>query len=116
MSPRDRILYVVTTERGDRVGIISARVATSHERRLYEQAPDPGEPSAESLAEMPEIDPSKHRRVPGRGRHVDLGGGQLVAGDADLSSDLVFGRAAILLDLHERQSAFGAASRMNAIC
>lgn len=37
MSPRDRILYVVTTERGDRVRIISARVATSHERRLYEQ-------------------------------------------------------------------------------
>jgi uncharacterized protein len=39
MSPRDRILYVVTTERGDRVRIISARVATSHERRLYEQDP-----------------------------------------------------------------------------
>lgn len=37
MSPRDRILYVVTTERGDRVRIISARVATSHERRSYEQ-------------------------------------------------------------------------------
>jgi hypothetical protein len=37
MSPRDRILYVVTTERGDRVRIISAREATSHERRLYEQ-------------------------------------------------------------------------------
>jgi len=37
MSPRDRILYVVTTERGDRVRIISARVATSHERRLYEE-------------------------------------------------------------------------------
>ena len=36
MSPRDRILYVVTTERGDRVRIIGARVATSHERRLYE--------------------------------------------------------------------------------
>ena len=39
MSPRDRILYVVTTERGDRVRIISARVATSHERRLYEEQP-----------------------------------------------------------------------------
>ena len=25
MSPRDRILYVVTTERGDRVRIISSR-------------------------------------------------------------------------------------------
>jgi len=39
MSPRDRILYLVTTERGDRVRIISARVATSHERRFYEQEP-----------------------------------------------------------------------------
>jgi uncharacterized protein len=37
MSPRDRILYVITTERGDRLRIISARVATSHERHLYEQ-------------------------------------------------------------------------------
>ncbi len=37
MSPRDRVLYVVTTERGDRVRIVSARVATSHERRLYEE-------------------------------------------------------------------------------
>ncbi len=37
MSPRDRILYVVTTERGERVRLISARVATSHERRLYEE-------------------------------------------------------------------------------
>ena len=36
LSPRDRILYVVTTQRGERVRIISARVATSHERRLYE--------------------------------------------------------------------------------
>ncbi len=35
MSPRDRILYVVTTERGDRARIISARVATSHEMRYY---------------------------------------------------------------------------------
>jgi uncharacterized DUF497 family protein len=39
MSPRDRILYVITTERGDRVRIISARVATSHERRLYQEEP-----------------------------------------------------------------------------
>jgi uncharacterized DUF497 family protein len=39
MSPRDRILYVVTTERGDRVRIVSARVATSHERHLYEEDP-----------------------------------------------------------------------------
>jgi uncharacterized protein len=39
MSPRDRILYVVTTQRGERVRLISARVATSHERRLYEEDP-----------------------------------------------------------------------------
>ena len=37
MSPRDRILYIVTTQRGARVRIISARVATSHERRIYEE-------------------------------------------------------------------------------
>jgi uncharacterized protein len=36
MSPRDRILYVVTTQRGDRVRLIGARVATSHERHIYE--------------------------------------------------------------------------------
>lgn len=39
MSPRDRILYVVTTQRGERVRIISARAATSHERRIYEDEP-----------------------------------------------------------------------------
>ncbi|NUQ78395.1 MAG: BrnT family toxin [Polyangiaceae bacterium] len=39
MSPRDRILYVVTTQRGERVRIISARTATSHERHLYEDEP-----------------------------------------------------------------------------
>lgn len=39
MSPRDRILYVVTTERGERVRIISARAATSYERRIYEDEP-----------------------------------------------------------------------------
>lgn len=37
MSPRNRILYVVTTQRGDRVRLISARVATNHERRIYEE-------------------------------------------------------------------------------
>jgi hypothetical protein len=37
MSPRNRTLYVVTTERGDRVRVISARVATKHERRIYEE-------------------------------------------------------------------------------
>lgn len=37
ISPRDRILYVVTTERGERARLISARVATSYERRLYQE-------------------------------------------------------------------------------
>jgi hypothetical protein len=41
-------------------------------------------PSAESLAEMPEIDPTKHRRVPGRAHHVHLRSGPLVAIDADI--------------------------------
>ncbi len=36
MSPRERILYVVTIERSPRTRIISARRATSHERRIYE--------------------------------------------------------------------------------
>ena len=48
------------------------------------KTPDPEEPSAESLAEMPEIDPAKHRRVPGRGHHLNLRSGELVAVDADL--------------------------------
>jgi uncharacterized protein len=36
MSPRTRVLYVVTTEAGPRTRIISARKATTHERRRYE--------------------------------------------------------------------------------
>jgi uncharacterized protein len=36
-SPLDRILCVVTTESGVRTRIISARRATSHERRIYEE-------------------------------------------------------------------------------
>jgi hypothetical protein len=48
------------------------------------KSPDPEEPSAESLAQMPEIDPSKHRRVPGRGHHVNLRTGPIVAVDPDL--------------------------------
>ena len=48
------------------------------------KSPDPLEPSAESLAEMPEIDATKLRRVPGRGHHVHLRTGELVAVDADL--------------------------------
>jgi hypothetical protein len=48
------------------------------------KTPDLEEPSTEALAEMPEIDPSKHRRVAGRGHHVHLRSGPLVAVDADL--------------------------------
>jgi uncharacterized DUF497 family protein len=39
MSPQERILYVVTTERGSRIRIISARRASTHERRIYEGEP-----------------------------------------------------------------------------
>ncbi len=48
------------------------------------QTPEPVEPSAESLEEMPEIDLQKLRRRPGRGHHAHLRGGELVAVDADL--------------------------------
>ena len=37
-SPTGRILYIVSTERSDRIRIISARVATRQERRRYEEA------------------------------------------------------------------------------
>lgn len=36
-SFRRRLLFVVFTQRGDSVRIISARKATRHERRLYEE-------------------------------------------------------------------------------
>lgn len=36
-SIRRRILVVVHTDRGDRIRIISARLATAHERKLYEE-------------------------------------------------------------------------------
>jgi uncharacterized DUF497 family protein len=39
LSPAERMLYVVTTERGLRTRIISARRASSHERRIYEGTP-----------------------------------------------------------------------------
>jgi uncharacterized DUF497 family protein len=39
MSPQERILYVVTTQRGSRTRIISARRANTHERRIYEGDP-----------------------------------------------------------------------------
>ena len=37
MSDKPRLLIVVHTIRGDRVRLISARVATTHERRNYEE-------------------------------------------------------------------------------
>jgi uncharacterized DUF497 family protein len=37
-APSGRILYIVTTESDHRIRIISARDATRHERRLYEEA------------------------------------------------------------------------------
>ncbi len=37
MSSRGRILVVVHTERGNMIRIISARHATRHERRFYEE-------------------------------------------------------------------------------
>ena len=37
-SPGGRILYIVSTVRDDRIRIISARDATPHERRRYEEA------------------------------------------------------------------------------
>ena len=37
-TPGGRILYIVSTERDDRLRIISARDATPSERRLYEEA------------------------------------------------------------------------------
>lgn len=48
------------------------------------KTPEPPEPSAESLAEMPEIDPSRFHRRPGRGHHLHLRIGELVAVDPDL--------------------------------
>lgn len=36
-SPSGRILYIVSTESDHRIRIISARDATRHERRLYEE-------------------------------------------------------------------------------
>ena len=37
-APTGRILYIVSTERDRRIRIISARDATRHERRRYEEA------------------------------------------------------------------------------
>ena len=38
MSSSGRLLVVAHTERGDVIRIISARVATQHERRIYEES------------------------------------------------------------------------------
>lgn len=48
------------------------------------KTPEPTEPSAEALTEMPEIDPSRFRRLPGRGHHTHLQTGELVAVEPDL--------------------------------
>ena len=48
------------------------------------KATDPTEPSAESLAQMPEIASPRFRRRPGRGHHVKLSPGEIVAIDSDL--------------------------------
>ncbi len=37
-SIQQRLLVVVHTDRGDRIRIISARVANAHERKTYEEA------------------------------------------------------------------------------
>jgi len=37
LSSAGRLLVVAHTERGDAIRIISARVATQHERRIYEE-------------------------------------------------------------------------------
>ena len=42
------------------------------------------EPSVESLAEMPEINDRRFRRVPGRGHHATRSAGEIVAIDNDL--------------------------------
>jgi uncharacterized DUF497 family protein len=36
-SPTGATLYVVSTDRGSRIRIISARKATTHERRIYQE-------------------------------------------------------------------------------
>jgi hypothetical protein len=48
------------------------------------KATDETGPSAESLAEMPEINESRFRRVPGRGHYTARTAGEIVAIDNDL--------------------------------
>jgi hypothetical protein len=49
-----------------------------------QKAIDESEPSAESLAEMPEIDDTRFRRRPGRGHHSARSVGEIVGIDTDL--------------------------------
>jgi hypothetical protein len=54
----------------------------------------PPEPSAESLAEMPEVtDERRFRRIPGRGHHANLRAGDLVRIDSDLWAHFGSGEA-----------------------
>ena len=48
------------------------------------KATEEAEPSAESLAEMPEINDQRFRRMPGRGHHASRSAGEIVAIDNDL--------------------------------
>jgi hypothetical protein len=48
------------------------------------KAIEDSEPSAESLAEMPEINNGRFRRRPGRGHHTSRSVGEIVAIDTDL--------------------------------
>ena len=46
--------------------------------------PQPTEPSAASLEEMPEVDDERFRRRPGRGHHTTRAAGEVVVIDADV--------------------------------
>ena len=48
------------------------------------KASEDTEPTAESLAEMPEINDSRFRRRPGRGHHTACSVGEIVTIDTDL--------------------------------
>jgi hypothetical protein len=48
------------------------------------KATEQTEPTAESLAEMPEIEEKRFRRRPGRGHHAARSAGEIVAIDTDL--------------------------------
>ncbi len=52
--------------------------------KFTKKATEPTEPTAESLAEMPEIDEKRFRRRSGRGHHAARSAGEIVAIDTDL--------------------------------